>query len=270
MNSIFDTIKNRRSVRTFDGRKMDGETIAHIKEICSKTINPFGKKVDFLVLDKEEYGLGSSVINGETAYLAGKIAVEKDAETAFGFSFEDVLLKLEDLGISGTIMAGFDEKSFSKAVGLREGEKLACISPIGYKADRMSLKETVMRKAVGSDRRMPLEKICFKDSFERPAGEKDLGELKDLLELVRLAPSAVNKQPWRIVVRSGTVHFYEKHSGRLVDRTGWDMQKIDMGIALCHFYLGARERGIKTDCVIRDPHIAKEEDVEYIASMQLV
>ena len=62
--------------------------------------------------------------------------------------------------------------------------------------------------------------------------------------MVRLAPSAVNRQPWRILVDQNCVHFYLKRTkgfngGKI------DMQKIDMGIALCHFDLMCEELGIK-------------------------
>jgi len=44
------------------------------------------------------------------------------------------------------------------------------------------------------------------------------------------------------------------------------MQKIDMGIALCHFELMAKELGICTEFIIQDPNIPSKNGVEYIAS----
>ena len=52
-----------------------------------------------------------------------------------------------------------------------------------------------------------------------------------MLETVRLAPSAANRQPWRVVCTADGVHFYKKGS-RGMDAGGWDIQKVDMGIAL--------------------------------------
>ncbi|MBQ7557464.1 MAG: nitroreductase, partial [Lachnospiraceae bacterium] len=62
------------------------------------------------------------------------------------------------------------------------------------------------------------------------------------------------------------VHFYEKHSRGYVAENGWDTQKIDMGIALCHFELAAEESGSKAVFEIADPGIAVPEDTDYIAS----
>ena len=69
--------------------------------------------------------------------------------------------------------------------------------------------------------------------------------LSEVLDMVRWAPSAINKQPWRIVHRDGAYHFYEKKDrGYSSDATG-DMQKIDVGIALCHFIMGLEYKGRK-------------------------
>jgi len=105
--------------------------------------------------------------------------------------------------------------------------------------------------------------------FDTPLSGKRKDEIADLIEMVRWAPSAVNKQPWRIVcTEDGRYHFYEKKDkGYAGDATG-DLQKIDVGIALCHFVLGLEEQGIKSEVVINDPGIRLPEGVEYIASVK--
>ena len=93
--------------------------------------------------------------------------------------------------------------------------------------------------------------------------------MAEVLELVRWAPSAVNKQPWRIVVRDGVYHFYEKKDkGYIREETG-DLQKIDVGIALCHFVTGIEENGKQAVVEINDPGIEIPEGTEYIASVKL-
>ena len=85
------------------------------------------------------------------------------------------------------------------------------------------------------------------------------------MEMVRLAPSAVNKQPWRMVVMDNVVHFYLQRS-KCFGVGNHDMQKIDLGIALCHFELMAKELGINTEFVIEEPNIPCKDRVEYVAS----
>ena len=111
---------------------------------------------------------------------------------------------------------------------------------------------------------LPREKLFFQENFDTPLSAAD-----DLLELVRWAPSAVNKQPWRVILRNGAYHFYLKHDKGYVSDAVGDMQKIDLGIALCHFVLGAREKGLSPAVDVSDPAIAAPDGVEYIASVTL-
>ena len=61
---------------------------------------------------------------------------------------------------------------------------------------------------------------------------------------MRPASSAVNKQPWLVVICDRGAHFYEKRSKGYVSADNRDIRKIDMGIALCHFELAAIECGL--------------------------
>ena len=84
---------------------------------------------------------------------------------------------------------------------------------------------------------------------------------------MRLAPSAVNKQPWRVIVNGGAAHFYCKRSKGFSSGGTLDMQMIDMGIALCHFELAAKECGLKAAFVQADPHLT--DDMEYVGSYRV-
>ena len=130
------------------------------------------------------------------------------------------------------------------------------------------MRETIMRKGVKADARLPFETLFFSGSFDTPLSPEAAGTLFDALEAVRLGPSAVNKQPWRVVVCGDTVHFYEKHN-KGYGEGGWDIQKIDLGIALAHFELAAKEGGLSPALTIADPGIAVEPDTEYIASFRV-
>jgi len=92
--------------------------------------------------------------------------------------------------------------------------------------------------------------------------------LANAFELVRLAPSAVNKQPWRVILCGDTAHFYLKRSKGFKYDEKLDMQMIDMGIALCHFELGAKDAGVNVQFEISDPKLTA--DMEYVASYKVI
>ena len=88
--------------------------------------------------------------------------------------------------------------------------------------------------------------------------------MKEALEMVRWAPSAVNKQPWRAVIDGRQAHFYEKKSKGYVDATGWDLQKVDIGIVLYHFAYAFDEN---VQLTVADPGLSAPDGVEYVATL---
>ena len=131
----------------------------------------------------------------------------------------------------------------------------------------MSVKETLMRKGVKADSRYDFEELFFNGDFGTPISEgQSMGlGLHDALETVRLAPSAVNKQPWRIVIAGNKAHFYEKHDKGFVN-DNYDLQKIDLGIALYHFESQLLSEGRKPVLSYENPGIVAPEGTDYVAT----
>ncbi len=267
MNTL-EAIRSRRSVRSFDGSALRPEDAQRIMEFAAKIENPYDIPIEWKLLDAKKHGLSSPVIVGTDTYIAGKMRRVPHAEEAFGYTFEKLVLFAEALGVGTTWIAGTMKRdAFEKAMALADGEVMPCVSPLGYPAKKVSLRESVMRKGVKADARLSFGELFFDGAFEKPLSKEAAGALAQALEAVRLAPSAVNKQPWRVVLRGDEAHFYEKRSGGY-DKGAWDIQKIDMGIALCHFEVAAKELGKHPVFEISDPGIAAPSNTVYIASFQ--
>lgn len=256
-----EIIKSRRSVRTFDGTPLTAEHKAKLEEFISTISAPYDIPIEFVLLEKEKYGLSSPVISGESMYVAAKSKAVPHSEEAFGYAFEQLVLFAWSLGIGTTWIGGTMKREiFEKAVQLQDGERMYCVSPLGYPAAKMSFKEKAMRTAIQADKRKAAKELFFENSFSTPINDCD-EKISTALEAVRLAPSAVNKQPWRIIRCGNDFHFYEKHSKGYISEQG-DMQKIDMGIALFHFMnITDGKLGIA------EPDISAPTDIEYIATV---
>lgn len=263
-----ETILTRKSVRSYDGRPIEAGTLAKIEAFAHEVQNPFGVPVSFVFLDAKERGLSSPVLTGEPMYVAGKVGKVLNGDVAFGYAMEHLLLYAWSLGVGSVWIGGtMKREQFEQAAGKEAGERMPCVSPLGYPAAKKSLRETVMRRGVGADSRLPGEKLFFDGGFDTPLSGRALEPWNDILELVRWAPSAVNKQPWRVALQDGRCHCYLRHDkGYISDAVG-DMQKIDLGIALCHFVLGAELKGLTARVDISDPGIPSPAGVEYIASV---
>ncbi len=64
-----------------------------------------------------------------------------------------------------------------------------------------------------------------------------------VVEAVRLAPSARNRQPWYLVCGESRIDFYCKKGGFLENTVLRGLNWIDMGIAVCHAALALQQGG---------------------------
>ncbi len=260
----------RRSVRSYDGRRLSEEDREKLQQLMDNADNPYGIPVEYRFLDPAACGLKSPVLSGETLYLAAKVKRVPHFEEAYGYSFESVVLGAWDLGI-GTVWIGgtMNRDSFEKAMELQPDEVMPCVTPVGYPAKKLSLKENMMRKGVKADWRLAMDEIVSEEEAGRPMSEETRTRFGDALELVRWAPSAVNKQPWRILIKDDAVHFYEKPDSGFVGASTGDLQKIDVGIAMLHFVKGMEAAGKTPVFENSDPSLPVPGDWTYIASYRV-
>ncbi len=270
MSEFLELVKSRRSVRTFDGKKPENVVIDELKTYADSIVNPYGISVRFIFLDAEEKKLSSPVLSGEKLYVSAVTSKGEHAEEAYGYAFQDLLMHAHKMGL-GTVWIGgtMPRDKFESASGLSEYEIMPCVSPLGYVSKKMSIKETMMRKGVKADDRYDFEELFFVGNFDTSLSRGRAMEagICDALESVRLAPSAVNKQPWRIVVSGKAAHFYVKHDKGFTT-PDYDIQKIDLGIALFNFEQELLEERRKPEFEVSDPGIAVPSNVDYIATIK--
>lgn len=265
MEHIAELVRERRSVRTFDGTPLCAEDRAQLEQYLSHMETPFDVPMEFRMLDAKAHGLSSPVVTGTDLYVAGKVKRGALAEVAYGFALETFVLRALSLGVGTVWIAGtMDRPAFERAMELRDDEFLPAVSPLGYPAKKRALRDAAMRRAIKADTRLPFESLFFEDSFDRPLTPARAGDFREALELVRLAPSAVNKQPWRVVKQGGAFHFYKKSS--LPANPKGDVQKLDIGIALAHFMLALQAQGLSGRVLQSDPGIPCGKDTEYMLS----
>ena len=98
---------------------------------------------------------------------------------------------------------------------------------------------------MGATKRKPWEDIFFNNGWDTPLDKQTAGDYEIPLEMLRLAPSATNKQPWRIVKDKENYHFFlQRAAGYDKMTSAADLQRIDMGIAMCHFEMTAKEQNL--------------------------
>lgn len=250
--SIIELIKRRTSTRSYDNRKIDPTALQKLNGYIAEINEEKKIKGKFLLVQNNTTEVGKAkplgtygFISGANSFIVGIIdKSEKDA-LMFGYLFEKIVLYATDLGIQTCWLGGtFKKRDFEQKIILHDNEFIPIVSPIGYKKEKPRVFETAMRTAIGANKRKAWNELFFENNNTDPLDEISAGLYEIPLEMVRLGPSASNKQPWRIIQDKDTFHFFlcrTKGYG-LAD---FDIQKNDIGIAQCHFELAANELGRK-------------------------
>ncbi|KJF26998.1 nitroreductase [Clostridium aceticum] len=271
-----EVVSSRYSVRTYRPDKLSEEIKGDLRKYADSIKGPFGPKVRLELIDSVEIleknggKIGTyGVIKGAQDYIAAIVEnTEKDLEE-LGYILEKFILYAASIELGTCWLGGtFKRSEFAKLVRLKENEKMPIVTPVGYPRDKKSVVESLMRFAVGANKRKPWNQLFFNENFSKPLEKKDTKKYSEALEAVRLAPSASNKQPWRILKSGSSYHFYLKGDKGYGEKLGFNIQRIDMGIAMCHFEMTLQEEGIKGSWRIEAPQVdhAGIENLSYVVS----
>ena len=210
--SIAPMIPRRRSVRAYQAAAIDPATLADLRACMDRLVPLFPSvKAEGRIIPT---GHGNFLQKWKTPHF---IAIFTDGSDDglmnAGFMYQQLDLYAQSIGL-GTCWVGLG--SLTEEEPVPEGMKLAVMMAVGIPED--------------VPERTPAD-------FKRKA----LAEISDLadpcLEPLRLAPSATNSQPWFVTHAEGTLHIWREELGRIKQRTHGRMNKIDMGIGLCHLYV---------------------------------
>lgn len=248
---LIDVIKNRHSVRTFQVQPLsqrDKTTLGHLIKMAN---NPFGVKVRMHLVDRDADAKGEKlgtygIIKGASTYIGASVEeMSPLAPIALGFTMQSVLLAAQGEGLSSVWLGGtFKRSQFQELMGIGKDEWFPCVAPVGYAEERRSTVDNMLRMMAKSDDREMWRDIFTEDSFQVQLSQEHAGDYAQPLEMMRLAPSSSNGQPWRVVKKDNRFYFYETHKGSL-GQDGIRMKEIDLGIGICHFYLTAMALGLR-------------------------
>ena len=201
-----EMIYKRRSCRSFMNTPVEEEVIEKIKAFPMKPLYPeIGVYWKIAARDQVK-----CICPWTTRQLIAVYSEEKDGylENA-GFMFQQLELYMQTLGL-GVCWLGMGRMN-PKTTEQVEGMKFVIMLAFGYP------KGEALRHSLKDFKRKRLEQIT-----DQPDPK---------LEAARLAPSAVNSQPWYFTHEGGTVRVYCNQIGT----------RLDTGIAMAHLYVENRD-----------------------------
>lgn len=261
-------------MRTFDpDRLIPASILDNIPAMIAETPAPFqAPEAKFAVVTSrpdEGVKLGTyGVISGAKHFIALATPAMSEAIVAASFRLESVLLRLQSMGLGYVWVGGtFRRSDFAQAAELSSEMTIPVVVPIGY-AKSPRLLERVMRATSRASSRKSWSDLFFLGSPKQPLTPEQAGRMAEALEMVRLAPSDYNSQPWRVVVDGDKAYFYGRYDG--ADNA---MKDVDMGIALSHFSLALAHAGVEHVITpaseVAAPDISVPSDWHFVATVTL-
>jgi hypothetical protein len=281
LSSLNDAARQRYSCRTYQ-REAVG---THLREQLAAYLGglkngPLGSTARFMLVSASDEdrsalkGLSTyGFIKNPTAFIFGAIQQARFDMEDFGYLMELAILYATHIKLGTCWLGGtFNYSRFADKMALQEGETMPAVTASGLPNERR-LSERMIREQAGSDHRKPWEELFFDGRFDCPLDQSAAGPFAATLDLVRIGPSASNKQPWRIVHAAGNWHFYLQRTPnyppripRLVDVKLADLQRVDMGIAMCHFAVGAAAGSLPGVWRESNPDLELPENTEYVTT----
>ena len=263
MNS-YEAIFKRQSIRRYANKPLDQDTLRVIQTIIDSRV-PLYPEINLQIRLVEDGQAVQRVMSGILGEL-GKVRaphyliVSSEEKPGYlpnlGYTVEDVVLHLTAMGIATCWIGGhFKEEVVRDFLALPKAQK-----PILFIAFGLPEREDLLyRTSPTAAKRKKVEEIA--------TGKMD-NTWKQIMEAVRIAPSAANSQPWQFIIEGHVAHTYcQKPSNFLMRKFLGSINLVDMGIGLNHVQVAASHLGKKVSFRKMDKNPAT--DGEYITSLVL-
>ena len=281
-NSIIDLIRQRFSCRSFLEEPISDDKLQKLLDfIRTLPAGPFGRKGNFHVVSASHqdpqmlHSLGTyGFIKGASGFIIGTVAESPYDLEDFGYQMEKIILFATSLQLGTCWLGGsFTRSSFALKINASETDIIPAVTAIGEIENQEKARKGLLRRQIKADQRLDWNQLFFENGFEFQLTRQSAEIWETPLEMIRLGPSGSNKQPWRVVRNGDGWHFYlqrtkgyrENSLNRFLGIA--DIQRLDMGIAMCHFELTSQELGLQGHWRCQEPAIERPDPMtEYTIS----
>ena len=222
--SFYETIFKRKSVRDYDPTPLDQNRLDEITRNLQKLTPLIPEiKTEFKIISPNQ--VTRKLSNKAPHYIAAFSEAKDNYKVNIGYMLQQMDLYFSANGL-GSCWLGIPQPT--KEVTDASNLEFIILMSFGKS------KETLYRANVSEFNRKPISEIT------------NIADADDLLEPVRLAPSAVNLQNWYFTGNKNAIQAYSVKPNFLRNIIGGSYYPVNMGIALCHLQLAAEHFGGKT------------------------
>ena len=248
-------IRERRSRRRFDpDLPIAAETLGDLDTVC-RQFAPFASARALLVTHSAESVFkgfigGYGKITGAPAFIAFAGNMEDPfVQENVGYTGEGIILEATALGLSTCWLGLFKEEAVASIVKLHNGERVLAITPVGHAMKSEHRQERLIKGLLRSRNRLPLSRLV------RGLPDEQWPDwVRAALQAARLAPSAVNWQPWSFEVQADSVLVSVRTRGPEFRVS----KRLDCGIAMLHVEVAAGDHGCRGEWeFLPSPQVAR-------------
>jgi nitroreductase len=220
--AIYPYILSRRSVRKYDQRQLNSADQARIKIILNTTRSLIPDSKFEVILKSKTKGEDLVEILGAYGrfitppyYLVPYTSEGKNSLVDLGYHSEQIAIQLWLKGIGSCFIGCLSrQKKVRQLFQLPADAQIAAFLVFGYPGEGFGFGTIteITKSIMGIRARKPVEEIFFQDSFDHPA--MPVGLWQKITEAARMAPSAVNAQPWRFLLRKNELYLFSMQNNR--------------------------------------------------------
>ena len=225
--TLQEAMAARHSVRQYLEKPIEEEKIKQLQDCIEKCNREGNLHIQLITNEPNAFSHGLAKygkFSGISNYIA--MICRKGDDIALGYYGEQVVLLAQTLGLN-TCWVGLTYSKQPEKYEVRPGEKLVCVVSLGYGATQ----------GVPHPQKKGFEAFC-KDG--RTKNEPFPTWFVKGMEAALLAPTAINQQKFEFVLLDGD---NVEAKTRLTLTNSY--AKIDLGIAKCHFEIGAGKENFK-------------------------
>jgi nitroreductase len=199
---IIEIIKKRKSCRTFSHVALKPEDKKNLESFIIENSKGFENEVvNFRIIEKNNYDkqmkLDYGMIKGHNTYILGTAKSTTASRVNYGYLMEKVVLKATEMNLSTCWIGAFDCTYFNE-LSIEDGFEIPSIVIVGYSDDKPTYQDKFLRFSVKASKRQGWDKLFFNYRSKTSLTPEYIKKYSESLEMVRLAPSSGNNQPWRV------------------------------------------------------------------------
>ncbi len=238
--NLYQMIYKRRSIRKYKNEQISDQLLTDIMFLADHVTRLY-PDINIKLEIKENFKKQLSIKGlwkvDAPYYLVFYSEEKEGCLINAGYVLEPVLLYMTGKGLGTCYVGG----SRFKLEG-HEGMKMVIAVAFGYP-------KNLLYRDPATAKRLPLKELCIY--------KEDIGEnMKNILKAVRLAPSAMNTQPWRFIVYHDRIYIFSCREF-LPSQSIAAMREVSMGIMMSHLSVAAEEMWVNLKIEVEEQMVKK-------------